>query len=91
MLLICKCVGVCVGCGHGSIRLSGSDSDNLGRVDICLNNVWGTVCQNNWGDVDARVVCRQLGFAAAGMFTSLVPKQLLLRCLFHVLEMVPMV
>ena len=57
---------VCIGCGHGSLRLSGSESDNLGRLDICLNNVWGTICQNGWGDVDSRVACRQLGFAAAG-------------------------
>ncbi len=33
-----------------------------GRVDICFNNEWGTVCNQMWDDTDAGVVCRQLGF-----------------------------
>jgi deleted-in-malignant-brain-tumors protein 1 len=32
-------------------------------VEICNNNVWGTVCDNFWGTTDAQVACRQLGFS----------------------------
>ena len=50
------------GCTHGTVQLVGGGLSYRGRVEICINGVWGTVCDNNWGSSDARVVCRQLGF-----------------------------
>ncbi len=52
-------------CTQGAIRLQGGTSTQ-GRVEICNNNVWGTVCDDAFGTTDAQVACRQLGFSTTG-------------------------
>ena len=44
----------------------GGTSNAEGRVEICLRNEWGTVCDQMWDVIDARVACRQLGLASTG-------------------------
>ncbi len=50
-------------CDNGEIRLEGGTTLYNGRVEVCRNQIWGGVCDNEWSSVDATVVCRHLGFS----------------------------
>ena len=54
-------------CSNGDLRLVDGNIKNEGRVEICVDNVWGTVCDDLFSSVDAQVVCRKLGYLTTGM------------------------
>ena len=49
-------------CLYGDIRLADGPTSYEGRVEICIEETYGTVCDDSWDDDDAEVVCRQLGY-----------------------------
>ena len=52
-------------CDTGEVRLVGGATEHEGRVEICSNNAWSTVCDSSWDNADAQVVCRQLQLPTA--------------------------
>ena len=54
-------------CKDGEVRLSGSTIEYAGRVEICLETIWTSLCDQSWDIKDAMVVCRQLGYSPYGL------------------------
>ena len=60
-------------CTDGDVRLVGGSDEYEGRVEVCISQAWGTVCDvrstwggSDWGTIDGQVVCRQLGHQDLG-------------------------
>ncbi|KAG2493103.1 hypothetical protein HYH03_008766 [Edaphochlamys debaryana] len=45
----------------GQLRLNSTGSS--GRLEVCWNGTWGSVCDELWDDLDALVACRGLGYS----------------------------
>ncbi|XP_064397908.1 neurotrypsin-like isoform X3 [Halichondria panicea] len=54
--------GLICNCREGALRLVGGSSHNEGRVEVCSNGRWGTVCGDGWTEREAALVCSRLGY-----------------------------
>ena len=54
-------------CSTGNVRLVGSGDGDEGRLEVCVNRAWGTVCSDEFDTADASVACQSLnGFNGNG-------------------------
>lgn len=63
-------------CQNGYVRLVNDSADvvlikdtlSQGRVEVCINQRFQTVCEENWSNTDASILCSELGFSRNGTF-----------------------
>ena len=53
-------------CQTGNARLVGGTEEYEGRVEVCINNNWGSVCRYSWSNNENKVLCKQLGHQELG-------------------------
>ena len=57
-------------CQNGDVRLVGGNFVTEGRLEVCTNGIWGTVCGISFDAIDAYIVCKELGLGLSGNFTQ---------------------
>ena len=75
-------------CRDGDVRLRNGNHRHEGRIEICFNETWGTICHSidlySWNHSQADIVCKQLGYSQAGKLSIIMMKLLLHDC--HIVE-----
>ena len=62
-------------CSDGRARVRGSFSEMVGRIEVCIQETWRTICSDQWKEEDARVLCHQLGFSVYGLLYLILEKK----------------
>ena len=47
-------------CIYGEVRLANSSNNTEGRVEICTEGMWVSVCDRHWGIKETHHFCKQL-------------------------------
>ena len=64
-IIFCIC-HISLVCTEKEIRLYRENDEKSGIIEVCYEGVWGSVCDDDWGNKDANVACKQLGFFGYG-------------------------
>ena len=59
-------------CTNGETRLMDGSSPNKGRLEVCLDSTWATVCGSGFNIREGVVTCKQLGYQRYGILDSTV-------------------
>ena len=59
-------------CTEKTVRLADGAIDQEGRVEMCINKVWGSLCSDGWDQTDAHVLCTQRHLGDGGKYNCLV-------------------
>ncbi|CAC5401410.1 unnamed protein product [Mytilus coruscus] len=65
----CECVEGYIGtlCEvHAKVRLVDGSHSLEGRVEIYVDETWGTICDDAFGEEEARVICGMIGYSKNG-------------------------
>ncbi|VDI75538.1 deleted in malignant brain tumors 1 protein, partial [Mytilus galloprovincialis] len=49
-----------VDCRESNLRLTGGSHSMEGRVELLVNGMWSAVCDDDWDNVEATIVCKTL-------------------------------
>ena len=49
-------------CQDQDLRLTNGSTVREGRVEVCYNQAWGTICDTVYGGIAAGILCKQLDF-----------------------------
>lgn len=63
LITLCICIYSCA--GLPTVRLVNGNTTCQGRVEVRYGWIWGTVCDDDWGMLNANVVCRLVGCGPA--------------------------